>query len=444
MVETTVHGIGALHITENDFISSAVEIHKPIALEVSMLGGRTIPIRPLNLSSAGPLEFTIAPTGGSYIQLSATRLYLKLKIQTAAGADIGAAAKIALINNAGNSLFKSTDIDINGRTIPGLTNTEYNYKSYLENLLSYSSPAVNSHMIANGWILDAAGDFGPTDTNTGFVKRQKWTYGSRLKEFMCPVASDLFNTDRVLPPGIKLTLRFTRASDDFCLIAPTAVATIGHKIVIQEAKLYVRYIDLNNAIVKRHQALILKHNAILPINRVTVKKFAFATGLSQAYIPNAYTGTLPKSLILGMISQTALNGSVETNPYNFQPFGVNYVSIRINGEEVPAEPYRPKFSDSLVIREYRGLFDNIGIAHNDLGNDVSLKHFESGCTLCAFDLSPDKCNGFHCHPRLTGNIDINLQFEDAFAAAVYVVIMATYDAYATIDQYGTADVNLSI
>ena len=443
-MDSALHGVGALQITENDIIASGVELYRPLSLEVSLAKGRTIPIRPLNLSSTGPLEFTIAPTGNSYVQLHSTRLYLKLKVQTAAGDDLAAAVQVGTINNLVNSLFQSCEIEINGKAMTGLSNNDYNYKSYLENLLSYSPAASQSHILSGGWAIDTAGQFETKGArNLGYTTRKSWIAESKSVDFMTPLASDFFNTDRMLPPGVQVTVRLNCASPSFVFLSE---AVGPHKFVFEKAILYVRHVDVSPIIVKRHETQLRSKNALLPINRCVIKKFAFAAGLSQAFIPNAFTGTLPKSLVVGMVTQTALNGTETSNPYNFQHFDVQYASIRVNGEEVPAEPYKPDFAAAapLVTREYRDLFDNIGIGSRDLANGVTLPHFKAGCTLFAYDLSPDLCNGYHFHPKQSGNLDINLSYGTAFAAPMYVVTMATYDAYVTIDKHGNADVNISV
>ena len=45
-MDSVTHGVGSWQITENDIISSAVELYRPLNLKVVMLKGRVIPIRP--------------------------------------------------------------------------------------------------------------------------------------------------------------------------------------------------------------------------------------------------------------------------------------------------------------------------------------------------------------------------------------------------------------
>ena len=78
-----------------------------------------------------------------------------------------------------------------------------------------------------------------------------------------------------------------------------------------------------------------------------------------------------------------------------------------------------------------------------MANSVTFDHSVHGCSLFAFDLSPDMCNGFHFHPKKTGNIDITLSFRVDFAQPIYVIVMASYDAYVTIDKFGNTDVNVT-
>jgi hypothetical protein len=84
------------------------------------------------------------------------------------------------------------------------------------------------------------------------------------------------------------------------------------------------------------------------------------------------------------------------------------------------------------------------VSHNDLTSQVNKALYKGGCTLFAFDLSPDGCNGFHFHPKRTGTIDLNMRFNDDLDGPIYVIVMATYDSCLTIDQYLNIDTNSKV
>ena len=84
------------------------------------------------------------------------------------------------------------------------------------------------------------------------------------------------------------------------------------------------------------------------------------------------------------------------------------------------------------MREYRALYDNIGVQYQDHGAVIDIDLFKAGCMIVAFDLSPDACNGFHNHIHKTGTIDLELLFHQPLPSTIVVHILATYNALLTI------------
>ena len=135
-----------------------------------------------------------------------------------------------------------------------------------------------------------------------------------------------------------------------------------------------------------------------------------------------------------MLKTSHYNGQSRYNPYNFENHGINYVSLRVNNEQVPSSPYTPNYADDLYIREYREFFDNLGICHDDVGNAVTYDQYKNGMNLYAFDLSPDLCNGFHHHPVKQGTIDLTVHFTADLTEALTFLVMGTYNVVVEIDK----------
>jgi hypothetical protein len=448
------HGIGALQLTEDAMSSESVELFRPLTEEIALLNSRTLPIQPHAINDSGPLEFTITPQGDSYIDLSATRLYVKIQVYPGAdNTELAATDQVAIINLCGNSLFNTIDIDLNGKSIPELTNTNTHIKGYIETLMSYTPNT--HHLEATGWAMDEVGAFdsarltarvareavaatgitarAAAPTNSGFLARRELLGiqdGQRRTEFYFPLASDFFNSDRLLLPGVKVTVRLTRTPNNIALIAEAGAPRVN----LVAAKLYVTYVDVHEVYRKRHAAKIQNDVALMPMNKCVIKQYPIAAGMAAAPISNIFLGMLPKNLIIGMVEQSAYTGDYHKNPFFFRNMDCNYASLRVNGVLTPAEPYTPDFDHHLYIREFREFYDNIGISHSDLNCHVSKKLYRSGATFFAFDLSPDKCNGYHKHVKTTGAIDLDLRYSKNLPVAIYVIILATFDAYLTIDN----------
>lgn len=438
------HLLGGLAFTENDVASHITDIFRPVSQEVSMKDSCIIQIRPVSMNQAGPYDFQIHSRGNYYVQMNQIRLYMRAKIVAETGAAIVAADGVSVCNLMGNSMFQSIEIEIGGKLITDLQNTHVGYKSYLETLLSYTPNAGTGPLAASLWNLDeakhfedvkynATKDHADNSKNDGFIGRRATVGEGETFDMMIPLHSDFLSSDRLLPPGISMVLKLTRAKDSFVLMHPTSTKTF--RIELSSLKLSVPYIALADSIVANHKTLGTTKSALLPIKKTDIIVHHVGAGALLAQLSNLFPNRLPKTLIIGMLATTAYNGTTSSNPYNFQNFGVNHVSISKNGVMIPSEPYQPDWDAKLYAREYRCFFDNIGIGTDNIGSNINPTLYKNGATLFAWDLTPDKCNGYHWHKREEGGtIDIDFRFKTALEAGVTFMLFGVYDALVAIDR----------
>ena len=63
--------------------------------------------------------------------------------------------------------------------------------------------------------------------------------------------------------------------------------------------------------------------------------------------------------------------------------------------------------------------------------------FLGGYTLFSFDLTSDKCNGFHLHETTTGIIDLEILFSKPLKEAITVVCYTAYESMVAITKERT-------
>ena len=69
------------------------------------------------------------------------------------------------------------------------------------------------------------------------------------------------------------------------------------------------------------------------------------------------------------------------------------------------------WSKNNFARLYRAFYDNLGFYHGASSNGITPEMFQDGCFLIPFDLTPDRCNGFHKHtPESGAEIGLRLYF----------------------------------
>jgi hypothetical protein len=436
------HLIGSIQQTDNDVIASCTDLFSPASVEVGLIDGYTIAIRPLRNDHFGPYEFIIPTRGNDYIQPNTIRLFLALRVTKKDGTVLADAENVGPANLIASSMFKSVEFYIGGKQIAGLTNDMLHYKTYMETILSYGFDARMSHLKVSGFYKDTAKEFDKTtDANDGYKTRKGLISKSQTLQVEVPLHIDFLQTDKYFPPGLPLIIKFIRESDSFVLMSEQT-SNDEYKITIEEMKLYVRYVQVAPEILETHRKQFTTQMVKYPINMTAMRTHPVSAGMSAVSIPNLFSGRLPKSVVLCFLDNENINGSITKNPYNFQHFDVNFISFKFNGKQIPSDPYTPDFSKKHFAREYRALFDNTGILHNDIGTIVSPDYFMGGMFFVPLDFSPDLCNGRHFHPTKNGVIDLELRFQKALPSNITVLIFAVFNCVVAIDNLFNVELNM--
>ena len=155
-------------------VSSQFDIfaHKPV--KTSVLETVETIFRTIASVDQSDLEFLIPAENDKYIDLN-IRVFVRGKLTATDGKALKETDYTAVTNNFLHSLFSQCSLTLNGTTITQTTDL-YQYRSYLETLLTYGSDAANSHLTNGFWYLNND-DLLPCDPtkaesrNTGFIDR---------------------------------------------------------------------------------------------------------------------------------------------------------------------------------------------------------------------------------------------------------------------------------
>ncbi|GBN91676.1 hypothetical protein AVEN_268454-1 [Araneus ventricosus] len=171
------------------------------------------------------------------------------------------------------------------------------------------------------------------------------------------------------------------------------------------------------------------------IRHAEVRSFALSSGLQSSTVANAFIGQLPTLLILGFVSNEFFNGNYAKNPFNFQHYNLNYLSILEGSKMIPSKPFQPNFDNNLYTRSYLSLFTDLSRFHNSQNINISFEEYPKGYTLYAIDLTPDMAAGeTHMSVNRTGNIDIDLKFSTPLAETIGLTVYAEYRNTIEIDK----------
>ena len=164
---------------------------------------------------------------------------------------------------------------------------------------------------------------------------------------------DLFQQNKLLPPGKNIAYRLTPAADHFVIKAPDNDKT-QYRLAIETVELIMHTKQLSEATEVAHRTLVPKHNMRLPYMRVLLKHLSVAAGLASIAFDNVFTGNvLPNLVVMGMlIDDDFACGYHPGSPFNFQQFNVNRVEIKKNETPVLRGNYIPSCDDGNYIKDY--------------------------------------------------------------------------------------------
>lgn len=439
--------------------SSELDLFITPPVQTSILSTRWVEYTPSTPYDNGslPIIIDVIGTSGDYIDLSNIFLYMKATI-VKNGKPIEETDKIGPINYILNSMFKQLDVNLNKKLV-SCSNDTYPFRALFEALLNFNSEAKSTHLQSSLFFKDDSNamesitfekevkqertgrslehsiqdddevqvkrvrrDNTPPPTNTGLLKRRS-PFIKQTCELYGRLHADIFNINKYLLDNVDISIKLTRASDQFCLMGEP-----GYSIQISDVFLNVRKVKISNDVLLAHALALEKTTAKYPITRVVVEARTINMGVFTEKFENIVKGPLPKRIVMGMIHSSAFNGNMNHNPFNFQHFNLSELSISIDGEYIPYQPFKFDYgTSSTCLLGYYSLFSGIDSSFNS-GNDITLNDFKNGYNLLAFDLSPDGCNnGDHFNIDKTGNLRINFRFKESLKHAITVILYMEFD-----------------
>nr|XP_042911559.1 uncharacterized protein F54H12.2 [Parasteatoda tepidariorum] len=361
-----------------------------------------------NIHDGLPIEFNISGTSEEYLDLSATQLYVKVKVLKD-NKPLPENEKISPCNLFFHSLFSQVDVMLNDRTI-----TSSNYKK--------------SFLTSECFYKDTAGHLDETDPskeNEGLKKRSSMIAKGKVLEMIGNLHCDLFYQDRLLLNMIDLKLKLIRNKPEFCLISPE---NAKYQIAIEHASLFVRKVKVSPGVLLGHAKALEKTTAKYPIDRVLCKMYSIPAGSFSFSQDNVFLGQLPKRLVLACVDNDAFNGTYTTNPFNFKHNDVNFIGVYVDGNPVCHKPLTPNYEDDQYIRSYNSLLLGSERLSSNKGIYINRDEFSKGYTLYSFDLSPDLCDGSYLNLIRQGNLRIELKFSKPLPKTISLFVYSEFNS----------------
>jgi len=116
------------------------------------------------------------------------------------------------------------------------------------------------------------------------------------------------------------------------------------KILLKKVSLFCRKVRRSDAIQLAHNKALQLGMASYPLRRFEVKTFTVPQGNLSWVKENVFLGQFPKRIVIGCVDNTAFNGQFNKNQFRFQNYGINFIAIHKDGEQIFSKPLQPEFA----------------------------------------------------------------------------------------------------
>jgi hypothetical protein len=403
---------------------SALNLFEPCPVQTSVLGGNWLHFKPLQaISESGPISFFVPGNGSSYVDMNKTMLYLKMKVLKEDGSVLlPTDPDYTVVNNTMSTLFNEVKFELANQQVSN-SNMMYHYQAYIQNLFNFSHLAKDSHLSSVLWYEDSANQL--LDLRYGGNRaRRKLVEKSAEVEMMGKLHCNLLSIDKYLPNEVNMKLQFYR--NPAALVCLSDDPTVKLKIEILDMTLMVRKVDINPGILLAHAKLLETTTMKLGYRRVEMQNYTLPSGIMQKSLDNLFLSRLPSRLVFGLVMNSSFCGKIDENPFDFQHFDLNHVSLTVNGRAVNSAPYKIDFGKKLHVVPY--VFSHIGVGCHllDDGFCLSRDSFAGGFALFTYDFSHDLCGDNHFSPAESANVRLELGWSKALPCVVNLVMYSEH------------------
>ena len=423
--------------------------HDPVEINTSVESFVEEQVLPANGMRSGPYKFELVAKNDSVLDLSQTTMDIRFKVVGADGAPVPALrtgeGKIALAGNPISSLWRRIEVRINDQVVNVESSRNVSYKGLFEDWLAFRpDERAEVQGVGKKNFVPAHRNRVPVDPTLKLsimdYKNREDMADGREVQLVGRVPVDFLGANHYLSPRTRVSLTFFRNTDDFTLINHPE----GAKIKITDIVMHTRRIAVTSEV----RSLVPQRGE----DRKEVYHSKF--GLVKDYqVPQGALrwnqhvilgdGRLPKFVMVGMVKVNAFTGADNrADPFFFEHFDVNHLSLRAGNQYYPRKPYTPhrvgyKLKDDHQNyknggnREYYSLFSQTGKLHHF----ITPEQFAEGSTVFPFNLTPDLASlnspVIQLAPR--GPMSIEIGFAKPLPQTIALVVYMLYDQTISIE-----------
>ena len=416
-----------LHHTPDIAFPEKLNIFKPPVYQNQIISSAWETIERVDVANSGKLSFHIK--GNSHmIDLPHTLLCLTLKITKDTGANIDANSEVAPSNYIGGTMFNQLKVFL-GDQILDVENS-YNDAALLQAEYTLPKGSKEGWLSSFAYHRDTPGKHDViTDDNLGYKKRKELFANSKSVVVYAKVHSGIFNINRTLINNLDMSLEFAIDKNVKNLMC---AENSTFKLVVEKASLKIRRIRISEELSVKIDRLLSTKPAVynIPRGKVTVHTIPASSRDFQLSNFNSLAGELPSRIFIALQGTDRYSGAFHLNSYMYEDFEMVSHDILVDGRSVYGGAIETNFTTAA--KEYNSLYMQTLQALGSFGGvystDISYDEFSQGYLFFGADLTATYGDGgiSYLDPILNGNLQLNLKFAKALAAAVNVIIYCDY------------------
>lgn len=388
------------------------------------------------MDSDAKIEFRLSGNSDQYIDLNDSFLHLLVKVVDGEGNKLKSDAEISTTNNFLHSIFSQVELFVNNQLISS-SNTCYPYKAYLETIFSFGNEYLSNQGQCFMFHKDTAGGkLG--DDNLGYKARKARITSSKPVELIGKLRFDLGGQERYILNDTNVTISLTKNTEKFSLLytPPSEADSLNPKIRFLDASFYVRKQVLYPSIAISHQKeLINGRSALYPYTSSDLKQFTISAGNLSFIEENVFLGSIPSRIVVCLTSNAGFIGSYSSNPFKFEHFGLNYISVTVNNMPIPIRGMNLDFAGDIYRLPYYIMLNSIGLANSNDGVVINPSDYANGNVFFIYDLHQISTSNASMLLESTGSLRIELKFSSALKEAVTCLIYSEKQAILEVDKF---------
>ena len=359
------------------------------------------------------IHFSVKGFSLKYVDLQHSRLYIRCKIRDMDGGvpdqDI-----FFPINHLLQSMWKQVEVFLGGKLVSSGKNE--GIKKRLCSELFYEDTQ-GAH--------DSLND---SPMNEGSYYRKKLTQNGQTFELEGMLNEDALHLDKYMINAVDVDWKLYPSRSSFVLMSDNPQKE--YRIVIEEAIFKCCTMDVGNRIISAHSKTLQEGGmAQYFFNQPQINNFTIAQG-QRNFSETVFQGKIPHKIVIAFVSSQRYNGNYSLNPFEFNHYNANTMSILVNDVCMPHRPLEMNFQKG----QFTSALCNVLREHPNVIIDA--KSFDNGYSLFVFNV-----NLSHDEDDLalqnSGNVQLKVQFAEELPESMQVLVYGEFQSCIQVDNART-------